>query len=109
MRIETERLVIRNFKENDAAGLLRYIHQNPVKAGIVEKMEDYKYSSYKEYLNNRILADTAFSLTMVGREEWIRLHHIFEEEKFKVAGKTPMNEEQSKYVKLSEQQEYREV
>jgi putative transposase len=74
--------------------LLRYIHQNPVKAGMVEKMEDYKYSSYKEYLNNRILADTAFSLTMVGREEWIRLHNIFEEEKFKVAGKIPMNEEQ---------------
>jgi putative transposase len=44
--------------------LLRYIHQNPVKAGMVEKMEDYKYSSYKEYLNNRILADTAFSLTI---------------------------------------------
>ena len=74
--------------------LLRYIHQNPVKAGMVEKMEDYKYSSYKEYLNNRILADTALSLTMVGREEWIRLHNIFEEEEFKVAGKIPINEEQ---------------
>ena len=29
--------------------LLRYIHQNPVKAGIVEKVKDYEYSSWGEY------------------------------------------------------------
>ena len=29
--------------------LLRYIHQNPLKAGIVEKTEDYPWSSWKEY------------------------------------------------------------
>ena len=29
--------------------LLRYIHQNPVKAGIVEKVKDYEYSSRGEY------------------------------------------------------------
>ena len=29
--------------------LLRYIHQNPVKAGIVEKVKDYGYSSWGEY------------------------------------------------------------
>ena len=31
------------------AVLLRYIHQNPVKAGIVEKVKDYEYSSWGEY------------------------------------------------------------
>lgn len=30
---------------------LRYIHNNPVKADIVKKMEDYKYSSYTEFIN----------------------------------------------------------
>lgn len=29
--------------------LLRYIHQNPVKAGIVAKVKDYEYSSWGEY------------------------------------------------------------
>lgn len=29
--------------------LLRYIHQNPLKAGIVEKVKDYEYSSWGEY------------------------------------------------------------
>ena len=29
--------------------LLRYIHQNPVKAGIVEKVKDYEFSSWGEF------------------------------------------------------------
>ena len=29
--------------------LLRYIHQNPLKAGIVEKVKDYEFSSWGEY------------------------------------------------------------
>ncbi len=29
--------------------LLRYIHQNPTKAGIVNKVGDYEWSSWKEY------------------------------------------------------------
>ena len=31
--------------------LLRYIHQNPVKAGIVERVKDYEYSSWGEYMD----------------------------------------------------------
>ena len=29
--------------------LLRYIHQNPVKAGIAERVKDYEYSSWGEF------------------------------------------------------------
>jgi hypothetical protein len=32
--------------------LARYIHQNPVKAGMVQKAADYKWSSYNGYLNS---------------------------------------------------------
>lgn len=31
---------------------IKYIHNNPVKAKIVEKCEDYKYSSYNDYMKN---------------------------------------------------------
>ena len=31
---------------------IKYIHNNPVKAKMVEKCEDYQYSSYKDYINN---------------------------------------------------------
>lgn len=30
---------------------IKYIHDNPVKAGIVKKSEEYKYSSYNNYIN----------------------------------------------------------
>lgn len=30
--------------------VLRYIHQNPVKAGLVQQVKDYWWSSYKEYI-----------------------------------------------------------
>ncbi|MBP3597130.1 MAG: transposase [Clostridia bacterium] len=31
---------------------IKYIHNNPVKAKIVQNCEDYKYSSYNDYINN---------------------------------------------------------
>lgn len=31
---------------------IKYIHENPVKAGMVEDASDYKYSSYNNYINN---------------------------------------------------------
>jgi Mor family transcriptional regulator len=32
--------------------LLRYIEQNPLKAGIVKKLGDYEYISYKHFISN---------------------------------------------------------
>ena len=34
--------------------VLRYIHQNPIKAGIVEKLDEYVYSSYNEYMKDSV-------------------------------------------------------
>ena len=54
--------------------LARYIHQNPVKAGMVQKAADYKWSSYNGYLNGgnslaKILdADMLLSLFSDDRE-----------------------------------------
>ena len=31
-------------------GLIRYIHQNPMKAGMVQSIDKYSYSSYNEYI-----------------------------------------------------------
>jgi hypothetical protein len=33
--------------------VLRYIHQNPLKAGMITTLEDYIWSSYCEYLGLR--------------------------------------------------------
>jgi len=37
--------------DNHLLQLVRYIHKNPVKAGIAENMADYEWSSYKGYLS----------------------------------------------------------
>lgn len=74
--------------------LLRYIHQNPLKAGLVSKMEDYEFSSYKEYLNGGTLTDTSFSLSLIGRNEWMSLHQISENGNFEPCEKIALNNDQ---------------
>ena len=37
------------FEDEEDYFLLRYIHQNPLKAGIVNNILDYPWSSWKEY------------------------------------------------------------
>lgn len=50
--------------ENDSYFLtvLRYIHQNPVKANMVKRLEEYKWSSYKEYIESGKIIDVDFAL-----------------------------------------------
>lgn len=56
-------------KENYLLELGRYIHLNPVRAGIVKRPEDYKWSSYKEYVLGRTegaiadMGDTLYSFS----------------------------------------------
>ncbi len=40
-------------KDEYLLGLLRYIHLNPVRAKIVKKSDEYKWSSHKDYLINK--------------------------------------------------------
>lgn len=42
--------------------VLRYIHQNPIKAGIIKGIEEYMWSSYHEYLAIREIVDIDFAL-----------------------------------------------
>ena len=53
---------------------LRYIHQNPIKAGICEKVSDCKWSSYKEYIQSDDLIDTEFVFSLLSRDEFVEFH-----------------------------------
>lgn len=61
---------------------LRYIHQNPLKAGIVKDIDSYKWSSYREYLRDEILADTGFAFGLFSNdrkkaeEAFVKFHQI---------------------------------
>ncbi len=52
--------------ENDSYFLtvLRYIHQNPIKAGIEKDITKYPWSSYNEYIGKKEICDTKFALRM---------------------------------------------
>ena len=64
--------------------LIRYIHQNPIKAGIAKKVEDYPYSSFGEYVKEKNLTDTEFVLQMVSKQEFVDFHQEIESMKFRV-------------------------
>jgi putative transposase len=42
--------------------VLRYIHQNPIKAGITKEMAQYPWSSYREYIGSTGITDVDFAL-----------------------------------------------
>lgn len=48
--------------------VLRYIHQNPLKAGIVKDISEYKWSSYSEYLGESKIIDEEFVLDIMDKD-----------------------------------------
>ncbi len=65
--------------EDDAYFLtvIRYIHQNPIKAGICKNIDGYEFSSYNEYINNANLVDIDFCLSMIDKEQFIEFNNQF--------------------------------
>ena len=48
---------------------LAYIHNNPVKAGIVKNPQDYKYSSYREWVSQKEIIDEMSDELIFGEGE----------------------------------------
>ena len=51
--------------------VIRYIHRNPLKAGMVARLEDYTWSSYREYLglNDTYHVDKDFVLKLFNEDQ----------------------------------------
>ena len=73
--------------------LIRYVHQNPLKAGIVENIKDYPYSSYNEYLSGCILTNTEFVLGMLNLPEFVEFHSMMENINFIVSDRKKKTDE----------------
>jgi hypothetical protein len=71
---------ISDYKQNNY-GLVcfNYIHQNPVNAGLVQNMEDWEFSSFRDYagLRNGTLCSKEIAFELLGistvSEEFVRL------------------------------------
>jgi len=55
--------------EKQLYNCVKYIHNNPVKAGIVKNMSDYKYSSYYEFFNKRSIITNKGLKLLFGTEK----------------------------------------
>ena len=82
--------------------VVRYIHQNPVKAGVVENIIDYEWSSYKEYIEKIELIDENFLFVMLDSEKdrakkiFIELHKEIELEDFQISDRKKLTDSQVK-------------
>ncbi len=63
--------------------VLRYIHLNPVKAGICKAASDYKESSYNDYMQPRKgqITDIEFALSLLSRKQFAEYHNEGGDEK----------------------------
>lgn len=50
--------------------VLRYIHQNPIKAGICKTVAAYENSSYNEFFRNYDLIDSEFVFQIIAKEDF---------------------------------------
>ena len=56
--------------------VLRYIHQNPVHAGLCKDATDYRYSSHRDYIEcDSGLVDIEFVFSMMDKDAFIRLNN----------------------------------
>ena len=54
--------------------VLRYIHQNPVKACMCKKPQDYKYSSYNEFFVDSDFLDKSFVFNLIPQETFSKFN-----------------------------------
>ena len=88
----------------------RYIHKNPIKAGIVKKAEQYKWSSYKAYLGKDTALENSLDKELVlgmfsedtneARKEFIKFTNKEEEDKFLEIDEKQNRMEESQAIKL---------
>jgi len=55
--------------------VLRYIHQNPLKAKLCDTIKEYRWSSYREYIGSSVIVDTGFVLEMIGLDEFTKFNN----------------------------------
>ena len=83
--------------------VVRYIHQNPIKAQNVNSIEDYEWSSYKEYITDEEgLADKGLVWDMLTKEEFVEFHKEEDEMVFTVDDRMKISDDEIRRKILKE-------
>lgn len=62
--------------------LTRYIHQNPLKAGITSSIDCYKWSSFGEYLGRSELINAGFVLSIIDKDSFLKYNYETDNDNF---------------------------
>jgi hypothetical protein len=65
--------------DNYLMQVIRYVHNNPVKAKMVEKVQDYKWSSYNAYRKNILTESMRFTYSLFDYK-WVRFKEYHQQE-----------------------------
>ncbi|KAB3525440.1 transposase [Alkaliphilus serpentinus] len=83
----------------------RYIHQNPLKAGLIKNEEKYKWSSYCEYLGEAKIVNVnyIFDIIETGREKAVEIFIKYNNEEsndscLEINGKNPIMDEEARAI-----------
>src|SRR5690606_35772421 len=62
--------------------VIRYIHQNPLKAGMTKYIMEYKWTSYHEYISKKVIVDIDIILDILStnRDKAIEIYVDFMDE-----------------------------
>ena len=99
--------------------LIRYIHQNPLKANMVRLLQDYLWSSYNSYISegNNSVVDTDFALEMFSKNKknavkaFKDFHKVFDDENFELSeGIRPTDEQlKRKMLEIADVEEISDI
>lgn len=79
--------------------VLRYIHQNPVKANLCKAAEAYPYSSIQEYLGHPTLIDPSFTFSLLPLEEFLDYHkHIVDDKCLEMEEQFRLTDEEARSI-----------
>lgn len=87
------------YNQDYLAKCIKYVHMNPVKAGIVKTEGEYKYSSYNDYINKKgIVTDELLKKIFNSEYNYLKefLKIEYDEELFKEIEKEEITEEKLK-------------
>ncbi len=94
-------------KDSYLLSLVRYIHQNPKKARLVTKLEDYPWSSYCDYTSNSIkkdLVEISYILKTLSQDQneavrgFIEFHDRTEDHTFEISKSPRKTEEEVRKI-----------
>ena len=79
-------------KERYLLELGRYIHLNPVRAGVVRRPEDFRWSSYRDYIRGRSdgLVDTDETLALFSKRRGVAIRRYGEFVNEGLGGRSPL-------------------